>query len=112
MSPEFYQSKWVWIAGIAVGLGGLCLLHLLRLSQVRADMERRLAEKNRIAQNLLHTMLQNVQGLILKIHAVVKQMAPEDPARQALEDLLDRFDEVLAETSNQVRSLLRQTFIT
>lgn len=104
MNPEFYQSQWFWFAGIAAGLGGLCLLHVLRVSQVRADMERRLAEKDRIAQDLLHTMLQNVQGLILKIHAVVKQMAPEDPARQALEDTLDRADELLAETSNQIRS--------
>lgn len=104
MSPGFYQSKWVWVAGSVIGLGGLCLLYRLRVSQVRADLERRLAEKDRIAQDLLHTMLQNVQGLVLKIHAVVKQMAPEEPARQALEDMLDRFDELLAESSNQVGS--------
>lgn len=106
MNPEFYQWKWFWVAGIAAGLGGLCLLRVLRVSQVRADMERRLAEKDQIAQDLLHTMLQNIQGLILKIHAVAKQMAPEEPARQALEGTLDRFDEVLAESSNQVRKLL------
>jgi signal transduction histidine kinase len=106
MNPELYQSQWFWFVGIAAGLGGLCLLHVLRVSQVRADLERRLAEKDRIAQDLLHTMLQNVQGLILKIHAVGKQMAPEEPARQALEETLDRADEVLAESNNQVRSLL------
>ena len=106
MSPDFYRSNWFWIVGIAVGLGGLCLLHLSRVSRARADMEGRLAEKDRIAQDLLHTMLQNVQGLILKIHAVVKQMAPEEPTRQALEETLDRVDEVLAESSNQLRSLL------
>jgi hypothetical protein len=106
MNPDFYRSNWFWGIAIAVGLGGLCLLHLLRVSQVRADMERRLAEKDRIAQDLFDALLQNVQGLILKIHAVVKQMAPEEPARQALEDTLDRADEVLAESSNQVRSLL------
>ena len=106
MDPEFCQSKWYWVAGIAVGLSGLCLLHVLHVSRVRADMERRLAEKDRIAQNAFHTMLQNVQGLILKIHAVVMQMPPEEPARQALENTLDRFDQLLAEISNQVRSLL------
>jgi hypothetical protein len=106
VSSEFCQSKWFWVAGSVVGLGGLCLLHVLRVGQVRADMEGRLAEKDRIAQDLLHTMLQNVQGLILKIHAVVKQMAPEEPARQALENTLDRFDQLLAEISNQARSLL------
>jgi hypothetical protein len=104
MSPDFYRSNWFWVIGIAVGLGGLCLLHLLRVNQVRADMERRSAEKGRMAQDAFHTMLQNVQGLILKIHAVVKQMPPEEPARQALENTLDRFDQLLAEISNQVRS--------
>lgn len=106
VSPEFYQSKWFWVAGSAVGLGGLCLLHLLRISQVRADMKRRLAKEDRIAQDVLHTMLQNLQGLVLKIHAVVKQMAPEEPARRALQDLLDRADEALAECSGQIQSLL------
>jgi len=106
MSPDFYRSNWFCVIGIAVGLGGVCLLHLLRVSQVRTDMERRLAEKDRIAQDAFHTMLQNVQGLILKIHAVVKQMPPEEPAREALENTLDRFDQLLAEISNQVRSLL------
>jgi len=106
MSPNVVQSNWFWVAGVALGLGGLCLFYLSRVSRVRADMEGRLTEKDRIAQELLHTMLQNVQGLILKIHAVVMQMAPEEPARQALEDTLDRVDEVLAESGNQVRSLL------
>ena len=106
VSPEFYQLKWFWVVSIALGLGGLCLLHLLRISQVRAEMERRLAEEDLIAQDLLHTMLQNVQGLVLMIHAVVKQIPPEEPARQALEDILDRADEILAESSNQVRMLL------
>ena len=110
MSPELYQSKWFWVAVIVVGLAGLCLL-LLRAGQARADMERRLAEKDRIAQDLLHAMLQNEQGLILKIHAVVKQMAPEDPPRQALEAMLDRADELLAERSDHVRSLLDKTLI-
>lgn len=102
MSPEFYLSKWLWVAGVAVGM---CLLHLLRVSRVRAEVERRLAERERIAQDLLHTMLQNVQGLVLMIYAVMRKMAPEDPARQAVEETLDRFDQLLAEISNQVQSL-------
>jgi len=106
VSLEFYQSKWFWVAGIAVGLGGLCQLHLLRVRQARTDMEGRLAEKDRIARELIESLLQNVQGLILKIHAVVKQVPHEEPARQALENTLDRADEVLAESSNQIRSVL------
>ena len=106
MSPDFFPSKGFWVAGIAVGLGGLCLLHLLRIGQVRADMKRRMDEKDRIAREIMDALLQNILGLILKIHAVVKQLPPEEPARQALENTLDRADEVLIESTNQIRTAL------
>jgi len=107
MSPNFYQSNWFWVVGIALGLGGLCLLHLLRVSQVRTDMEGRLAEKDRIAQDLLDALLQDVLGLILKIHAGVAQIPSQEPARQTLGEILDHADRVLAESSDRVRTLLR-----
>jgi len=106
MSPDFYRSNWFWVIGIAVGLGGLCLLHLLRVGQVRADMERRSAEKERIAQDLLDALLQDVLGLILKIHTVVAQLPHDQPARQTLGEILDHADRVLAESSDRIRSLL------
>ena len=103
MSSESNQSKWFGFAGIAVGLGGLCLLHLLRISQVRADMDRRLAEEDRIAQQAFDALLQDVLGLILKTHAGVAQIPREEPARQTLEEILDQFDRIMAETANRVR---------
>ena len=106
MSPDFYQSKWFWVIGIAVGLGGLCLLHLFRASQMRADMEGRLAEKDRIAQDLFDALLQDILGLILKIHAGVAQIPCEEPARQTLGEILDHADRILSESSDRVRSLL------
>jgi len=106
MSPGFYQSNWFWVVGIAVGLCGLCLLHVLRVSQVRADMEGRLAEKDRIAQDLLDALLQDVLGLILKIHAGVAPIPREKPARKTLGEILDRADRILSESSDRVRTLL------
>lgn len=107
MSPDFYQSNWFWVIGIALGMGGLCLLHLFRVSRLRAEMEGRLAEKDRIAQDLIDALLQDVLGLVLKIHAVVAQMPGEEPARQSLGEILDQTDRVLSESADRVRSLLR-----
>jgi signal transduction histidine kinase len=106
MSPNFYQSNWLWIIGAAIGLGSLCLLHLLRVNRVQAEMEGRLGEKDRLAQDLFDALLQDVLGLILKIHAVVAQLPHDEPARQTLGEILDHADRILAESSDRVRGLL------
>lgn len=106
----FYYTKWFWVVYVVAALGGLFLIYLLRVRQVtrqlRAQLEARLDEHDRIARDLNHTLLQNIQGLILQIDAMMKQFSPEEPARQALEKMLDRADEVLAESINQFRRLL------
>jgi signal transduction histidine kinase len=106
MNPELYLSKWFWVAGIAVGLGGLCLFHQSRVSRVRADMEGRLAEKDRIAQDLLDALLQDILGLILQIHAVVAQMPADERARKTLGEILDHADQILSESADRSRNLL------
>lgn len=68
-------------------------------------LEERLAERERIARELHDTLLQSVQGLILKFHAVAKQIPSEQPARQAIEKTLDHADQVLAEGRDRVRNL-------
>src|SRR4030095_11744061 len=59
----------------------------------------------RIARDLHDTFLQSVQGLILKFDAATKQIPPDEPARKAMEDALDRADEVMAEGRDRVRNL-------
>jgi len=73
--------------------------------QVRARMEERLEERERIARDLHDTLLQSVQGLILKFHAVAKQIPGDEPAHDALEKTLDHADEVLAEGRDRLRTL-------
>jgi signal transduction histidine kinase len=87
----------------------LYLLYLVRLNQtsqrVRASMEGRLAERERIARDLHDTLLQSVQGLILKVHAGLRQIPAEEPGRQTVEKALDHADQVLAEERDRVRNL-------
>jgi ligand-binding sensor domain-containing protein len=107
--PAFYQTTWFLALCIASASGGLYLLYLLRVEQVaqqvRGRMEVRLAERERIARVLHDTLLQSVQGLILKVHAGLRQIPTEEPGRQTIEKALDYADQVLAEGRDRVKNL-------
>src|SRR6266496_1879490 len=109
IAPAYYQTTWFRVAGIIVillVLGGIYHLRLKQVArQVRGRMEERLEERERIARDLHDTLLQSVQGLILKFHAVAKQIPSDEPAHDALEKTLDHADEVLAEGRDRLRNL-------
>ncbi|MBV9928039.1 MAG: hypothetical protein JOZ96_23675 [Acidobacteria bacterium] len=109
IAPAYYQTIWFRVSSVAAFLLLLGALYRLRVrqvaGQVRGRMEERLAERERIARDLHDTLLQSVQGLILKFHAVSKQMPADEPARDALEKTLDHADQVLAEGRDRVRNL-------
>jgi signal transduction histidine kinase len=109
IAPAYYQTAWFRIIVVVLFLLVLGALYRLRLRQVarvvRARMEERLEERERIARDLHDTLLQSVQGLILKFSAVSKQIPADLPARDALEKTLDRADEVLAEGRDRIRNL-------
>ena len=92
-------------AGALVAL--LWLLHRMRLRRmarrVTATMNERLAERERIARELHDTLLQSVQGLILKIGSVVHRLRPDE--RPALEAALDQANQVLVEGRDRVAGL-------
>jgi signal transduction histidine kinase len=109
IAPAYYQTTWFRVSCVAAFLLLLAALYQLRLRQVarqvRGRMKERLEERERIARDLHDTLLQSVQGLILKFHAVARQMPGDEPARDALERTLDRADQVLAEGRDRVRNL-------
>jgi signal transduction histidine kinase/ligand-binding sensor domain-containing protein len=111
IAPAYYQTKWFLVLCIVTTMGLLYLLYQLRLRQatqrVRASVEARQAERERIARDLHDTLLQSVQGLILKVHAGVRQIDREDPAaaRQTLERALDYADRVVSEGRDRVENL-------
>jgi len=109
IAPAYYQTKWFLALCIATASVGLYLLYFLRLKQaterVRVNMEARLAERESIARDLHDTLLQSVQGLILKFHAVTKRIPDGEPVRQDIERALDYADQVLMEGRDRVSSL-------
>jgi signal transduction histidine kinase/ligand-binding sensor domain-containing protein len=109
IAPAYYQTVWFRIAGVAAILALLAALYQLRLRQVtqqmKIRMEGRLEERERIARDLHDTLLQSVQGLILKVDAAAKQIPSGEAARLAIEKTLDHADQVLAEGRDRVRNL-------
>ena len=109
IAPAYYQTTWFRISVAVLFLLLLSALYHLRLRQVaamvRGRMEERLEERERIARDLHDTLLQSVQGLILKFSAVSKQIPADLPARGALEKTLDHADQVLAEGRDRIRNL-------
>jgi signal transduction histidine kinase len=93
----------------AVVLALLWLAYRLRMAQVagriRTRLEERLGERERIARELHDTLLQSVQGLVLRFQSVANKMPPEGPARGQLESALARADDIIAEGRNRVQDL-------
>jgi signal transduction histidine kinase len=72
---------------------------------MRHRLEERVAERERIARELHDTLLQGVQGLILKFQTVTDEIPQETPARRMMEEALDRADSVLIEGRDRVKDL-------
>lgn len=72
---------------------------------LRQRLEERHRERERIARELHDTLLQGVNGLVLRIHAVGHALAPGHPARDEIERILQRADQVLVEGRDRVRAL-------
>jgi signal transduction histidine kinase len=74
-------------------------------AQVQARLDERLLERERIARELHDTLLQGFQGLLLRFHAVLKQLSNPDIARSTLEGALDRAEDVLRESRARLAEL-------
>ncbi|MDM0029086.1 sensor histidine kinase [Variovorax saccharolyticus] len=109
IAPAFYQTRWfsaLCAFGVLLLLFGLYKFRLRQVSaQIRSRLEARLAERERIARELHDTLLQGMQGLILRFQAATDRIPPDEPARVLMEKSLDRADSLLAESRDKVKDL-------
>lgn len=109
ISPTFYQTAWFYALCGVMCLGLLTASYKMRMrqvaAQVRGRLEARLAERERIARDLHDTLLQGMQGLIWKFQAVADRIPRNEPARELMEQSLDRADKLLAEGRDRVKDL-------
>lgn len=107
--PTFSQTWWfraLWVP-VALALAWVLVWWRVRqLAQRYADRHQAiLIERERIARELHDTLLQSVQGLILRFQSGVDRMQSGDPTRVTLERSLDRAEQVLAEGRDRVTEL-------
>jgi len=109
ISPAFYQTKWFQAMSGVLGLTALGVLFHLRMrrlsARMRARLEIRLAERERIARELHDTLLQGVQGLIWCFQAATDRIAPGEKVRDLLEKSIARADRLLMESRDRVKDL-------
>lgn len=101
-SPLFFLSGLVML-GLLLGLlGRICLRRAARRYQSRL---RQLEERELAAFKLHDTLLQSMQGVLLRVQSVGQRLPDGSAGRDAIEAILDQADEVLAEGRHQVLAL-------
>lgn len=82
----------------------------LTADRLRARLEERHLERERIARDLHDTLLQGVQGLMLHVQAAVDSLPAELTARAKLDAAMDRIDQVISEGRDRVSNLRIQIY--
>jgi len=86
-------------------IGGIFFAALRRLRRHYESRLRQLAERERVATGLHDTLLQSMQGMILRFQGVSHRLPDGSPERATIEAILDQADEVLAEGRHQILAL-------
>lgn len=111
IAPLYYQTTWFRALCVLLALSAAWIAYLLRLRhlarQIIVRMEARYDERERIARELHDTLLQGVQGLILRLHATSTRLGDGDPVRQELDRAMDLAERALVEGRDRVRDLRR-----
>ncbi|MBO9707491.1 MAG: hypothetical protein J7521_04675 [Caulobacter sp.] len=107
--PTFLQSAlFKTLCALAV-LTLLGLAYTLRVraiaSKLRAAASAKLTERERIARELHDTLLQAVQGLIMRLQNLAYDLPQQQPQRQTLELELDRAEDILRDGRDRLRDL-------
>jgi signal transduction histidine kinase/ligand-binding sensor domain-containing protein len=111
IEPTFIQTP--LFTALCALLAGLLLyaLYVFRVRRVTRRygdrMKERMAERERIARTLHDTLLQGVQGIILKVHGVGRTLPGGDAARGALDTIMDEAEELVNESRHQILAIRR-----
>jgi len=107
--PAFYQTGLFYAACAIAGIALLYLAYHIRVRKitaaVRSRLEERILERERIARELHDTLLQGLQGLILRFQAVAARIPTHEQASDMMERALTRADQLLIESRDRVKDI-------
>jgi signal transduction histidine kinase len=107
--PAFVQTKWFLAMCVAAGAAVLWSLLMLRVRQIqqrmRGRLEARLAERERIAQELHDTLLQGLLSASLQLAVANTQIAPNASAKPLVERVFQLLRQMIDEGRSAVRGL-------
>jgi signal transduction histidine kinase/ligand-binding sensor domain-containing protein len=102
-----FQVLCVLLAALLVWAAHRWRVRLLT-RRLRIRLDERHGERERIARELHDTLLQGMQGLILKFQAFVDGLPTSDSSRAGLERTIDRAESLLVEGRDRVKGLRSQ----
>jgi signal transduction histidine kinase len=106
--PAWYQTIWFRVSCVGGFVLLLWALYQLRLQQLQRQfnmtLEARVGERTRIARDLHDTLIQSVDGLMLRIQTALTESDPKR-SRLMIEKALDSADEVMLEGRQRVNAL-------
>jgi signal transduction histidine kinase len=109
LAPAFYQTVWFKLLCGMVTLALLWVILQVRVRRVAGKVRLRQSiqytERLRIARELHDSLLQSVQGLMLRFSSAAQAVPSELPARRVLDELLDRSDDIIAEARHSIQDL-------
>ncbi|UXA53430.1 histidine kinase [Xanthomonas prunicola] len=103
---QTWQFKVCCVLALLLALGIAWRMRARHVAgRLRARLEERYRERERIARELHDTLLQGTQGLILRLHAASRSLPWNDPRRLELEQAVDLAENALAEGRDRVNGL-------
>lgn len=109
IAPTLAQTTWFRLLCALLAVALLALAYRWRTRRLAQRLnerfQERLAERERISRALHDTLLQNMQALILRLHAAVKPMERGGETRGRIDAILDQADTVMAEARQELKEL-------
>ena len=107
--PYFYQTSVFQLSALGAGILLMFTLHKLRMRQasvrLNAKLEERLAERERIAQDLHDTLLQGFISASLQLSLANRKLTAEAEARPLVTEVLELMKRVIEEGRTAVRGM-------
>src|SRR5262249_34532106 len=107
--PALWQTIWFRVAALLVAAAAMWAVYRARVAQLSRQLnvrfEERLAERNRIAQELHDTLLQGFLSASMHLHVATSRVPDDSPARPQLSYVLDLIGRVIDEGRNAIHGL-------